>query len=279
MKFMDSIGIKRFVSKILEVIGNKVANGEWLPIRNGVDNDGNVVQYAVAEGRQTRASTIASHAEGDGSVANGNYSHAEGSGVTADGEASHAEGFSSTAIGNYSHAEGYETKANEKNSHAEGYLTTADGEHSHAEGNHTVAVGQSSHAEGIGSNANGIASHAQGFKTTASGPYSYAEGYMTTVSGGASHVQGSYNYDNPSFISMVGVGININNTLIIRQNASVIYVGRDSKGRVDPSNPKNGYQYLIGIGGYQGQAIGTDTKSIQEVIADLESRITALENR
>ena len=30
---MDSIGIKRFVSKILEVIGNKVAKGEWLPIK------------------------------------------------------------------------------------------------------------------------------------------------------------------------------------------------------------------------------------------------------
>lgn len=276
---MDSIGIKRFVSKILEVIGNKVANGEWLPIKKGVDNNGNVVQYAVAEGRQTRASGIASHAEGGDSVAEGNYSHAEGSDVTAKGEASHVEGFSSKANGNYSHAEGHATNSNEENSHAEGYYTTANGKHSHAEGNHTAAVGQSSHAEGIGSNAIGLASHAQGFKTKANGSYSHAEGYMTTVSGDASHVQGSYNYNDPSFISMVGVGININNTLIIKQNASVIYVGRDSEGRVDPSNPKNGYQYLIGVGGYQGQAIGTDTKSIQEVIADLESRITALENR
>ena len=164
---MDSIGIKRFVSKILEVIGNKVANGEWLPIRNGVDSSGNVVQYAVTEGQDT----------------------------------------------------------------------------------------------------------------TASGRASHAEGYKTMASGGASHAQGSSNYDDPSFIYMVGVGVNTNSTNIIKQNASVIYVGRDSKGGVDPSNPKNGYQYLIGIGGYQGQAIGTDTKSIQEVIADLESRITALENR
>ena len=209
MKFMDSIGIKRFVSKILEVIGNKVANGEWLPIRNGVDNSGNVVQYAVAEGQTTTALGIASHAEGSG----------------------------------------------------------------------TIALGNNSHAEGVRTTASGLSSHAQGFNTTASAPYSHAEGYKTMASGGASHAQGSSNYDDPSFIYMVGVGVNTNSTNIIKQNASVIYVGRDSKGGVDPSNPKNGYQYLIGIGGYQGQAIGTDTKSIQEVIADLDSRITALENR
>lgn len=205
---MDSIGIKRFVSKILEVIGNKVAKGEWLPIKKGVDGDGNVVQGAVAEGQDTTASGRASHAEGSGTTASGN------------------------------------------NSHAEGVRTTA----------------------------SGLSSHTQGFNTIASGPYSHAEGYKTMASGGASHAQGSSNYDDPSFIYMVGVGTNTNSTNIIKQNASVIYVGRDSKGGVDPSNPKNGYQYLIGIGGYQGQAIGTDTKSIQEVIEDFESRISVLEN-
>lgn len=205
---MDSIGIKRFVSKILEVIGNKVAEGEWLPIKKGVGSDGNVVQGAVAEGQDTTASGRASHAEGSGTTASGN------------------------------------------NSHAEGVRTTT----------------------------SGLSSHAQGFNTIASGPYSHAEGYKTMASGGASHAQGSSNYDDPSFIYMVGVGTNTNSTNIIKQNASVIYVGRDSKGGVDPSNPKNGYQYLIGIGGYQGQDIGTDTKSIQEVIEDFESRISVLEN-
>lgn len=205
---MDSIGIKRFVSKILEVIGNKVAEGEWLPIKKGVGSDGNVVQGAVAEGQDTTASGRASHAEGSG----------------------------------------------------------------------TIALGNNSHAEGVRTTASGLSSHAQGFNTTASAPYSHAEGYKTMASGGASHAQGSSNYDDPSFIYMVGVGTNTNSTNIIKQNASVIYVGRDSKGGVDPSNPKNGYQYLIGIGGYQGQAIGTDTKSIQEVIEDFESRISVLEN-
>lgn len=218
MKLIDSTGIKRFVSKILEVIGNKVANGEWLPIISGEGIK------SVVEGTP------------ESSNANGDYSHSEGA---------------SYANGDYSHAEGVNTHAENKGSHAEGSHTTA----------------------------SGLYSHAQGFNTIASGPYSHAEGYRTIASGGASHAQGSSNYDNPSFIYMVGVGTNTNSTNIIKQNASVIYVGRDSKGGVDPSNPKNGYQYLIGIGGYQGQAIGTDTKSIQEVIADLESRITTLENR
>ena len=176
MKLIDSTGIKRFVLKILEVIGNKVAGGEWLPIRKGVDSNGNVVQYAVAEGKSTRAE--------------------------------------------------------------------------------------------------GVSSHAEGYNTTASGTYSHAEGYMTTASGGTSHAQGYNNYDNPSFIDMVGVGSNYTT-----KNASVIYVGRDSKGRVDPSDPKNGYQYLLGVGGYKGEAITNGIKSVQEVIADLEGRITALENR
>lgn len=237
MKLIDSTGIKRFVSKILEVIGSKVASGEWLPIRNGVDSDGNVVPGAVEEGQET----------------------------TANGLSSHAQGFNTIASGPYSHAEGNSTKASSIASHAEGSGTTASSYNSHAEGVRTTASGQNSHAEGS--------------NCTASGLYSHAEGYRTMASGGASHAQGSSNYDDPSFIHMVGVGINTNSTNIIKQNAFVIYVGRDSKGRVDPSDPKNGYQYLIGIGGYQGQAIGTDTKSIQEVIADFESRITALENR
>lgn len=217
MKLIDSIGIKRFVSKILEVIGNKVAGGEWLPIIGGEGIK------SVVEGTS------------ESSNANGDYSHSEGA---------------SYANGDYSHAEGVNTHAENKGSHAEGSHTTA----------------------------SGLYSHAQGFNTTASAPYSHAEGYRTIASGGASHAQGSSNYDNPSFICMVGVGTNTNSTNIIKQNAFVIYVGRDSKGGVDPSDPKNGYQYLIGIGGYQGQAIANGMKSVQEVISDLESRITALEN-
>lgn len=63
----------------------------------------------------------------------------------------------------------------------------------------------------------------------------------------------------------------------IKKNASVIYVKRDSGDYPDPSDPKNGYQYLLGVGGYQGQAITEDMKSVQEVIADLEKGMAATE--
>lgn len=132
------------------------------------------------------------------------------------------------------------------------------GEGAVAEGDNTVAEGDYSHAEGSG--------------TIASGPYSHAEGYMTTASGGASHAQGSYNHNDPAFIDMVGVGSND-----ITKNASVIYVKRDTEGNPDLNDPKNGYQYLLGVGGYQGQDIAEGMKSVQEVIADLEKGVAATE--
>ena len=104
----------------------------------------------------------------------------------------------------------------------------------------------------------GMASHVEGLGNEASGQMSHAEGFCTKVSGPNSHAQGSYNYNDESFIDMVGVG-NANT----RKNASIIcyYAHED---------PKNGYQYLLGVGGYRGQEIG-NAKSVQEVFTDLET--------
>lgn len=246
-KFVDSLGLKRLVTKIAKA----VSNGTWLPVKKGKG------EQAVEEGMGT-ASGSYSHAESN-ATASGNGSHAEGDDTAANGVFSHSEGGSTKASGNYSHVEGRQAEASGENSHAEGYFTMASGENSHAEGNMTTASETSSHAEGE--------------NTTASGSDSHAEGYGTTASGESSHAQGCYNYDDPSFIDMIGVGDGDDTT----KNASAIYVKRDSDGYIDQSDPKNGYQYLIGIGGYQGQAIGTDTKSIQEVIADLEKGVAATE--
>lgn len=164
-KFVDSLGLKRLVTKIAEAVGN----GTWLPVRKGENS------YSIEEGYGTTASGYASHAEGDHTIASGVRSHAEGN----------------------------NTKARSKDSHA----------------------------------------------------------------------QGSYNYEDSSFIDMVGVGNNDSHT----KNASVIYVGRDSNDDVDLSNPKNGYQYLLDVGGYKGQDIAEDMKSVQEVIADLEKGVAATE--
>ena len=133
-------------------------------------------------------------------------------------------------------------------------------------GRNSIVVG------GGGGQATGDISYAEGRNTKAIGKGSHAEGGRTQVSGAYSHAQGSSNYDDPSFIDMVGVGNSDSN-----KNASAIYVGRDSTGLVDLSDPKNGYQYLLGVGGYAGEAIGTDTKSVQEVIADLEKGVAATE--
>lgn len=180
-KFVDSLGLKRLVTKIAEAVGN----GTWLPVRKG---------------------------GGEGSIVMGRD-------------------------------------------------TSADGEYSHAEGREAIATGDYSHAEGEYTNAMGDYSHVQGTNTAASGYYS--------------HAQGSYNYDDASFIDMVGVGTGGEEKTT--KNASAIYVGRTSVGIVDPSDPKNGYQYLLGVGGYQGQAIDEGMKSVQEVIAGLEKGVAATE--
>ena len=131
--------------------------------------------------------------------------------------------------------------------------------------------GEGSVAEGVHNYAEGEASHAEGFSTIANGDYSHAEGFSTKVSGDGSHVQGYYNYDDESFIDMVGVGDEGTT-----KNASVIYVNRTPMGP-NPNDPKNGYQYLLGVGGYQGRNIAEGMKSVQEVIADLEKGVAASE--
>lgn len=141
-----------------------------------------------------------------------------------------------------------------------------------AEGNNTVAEGDYSHAEGSVTNAGGSFSHAEGSDTMADGESSHAEGVSTRTSEQASHAQGYYNHNDSSFIDMVGVG-----NIDTNKNASVIYVKRSPMGFPDISDPKNGYQYLLGVGGYQGQDIAEGMKSVQEVIADLEKEVAATE--
>lgn len=164
-------------------------------------------------------------------------------------------------------------KGNGEGSIVMGSNTSADGEYSHAEGRETIATGNNSHAEGEATTAGGLASHVEGEYNNALGDYSHAEGGHTTVSGKYSHAQGFSNYDDHHFIDMIGVG-NENE----EKNASVIYVGHDENDYYpDLSDPKTGYQYLLGVGGYQGQSIAEGMKSVQEVIADLEKGVAATE--
>ena len=210
------------------------------------ENSNELGQSAFATSSICTASGIFAHAEGD-ATASGIASHAEGTGTTASGDISHAEGDGTTASGGYSHAEG------------DG--TTASGYYSHAEGSLAKAIGEASHAEGNNTEANGYCSHAEGIRTQASGY--------------CSHAQGANNVDDKNAIYSVGIG---NSTT--RKNAEYIYAKNNKSGFDLTDDPKNGYKYLIGVGGYDGISTDTSTyKSIQEVIADLTARIEQLETK
>lgn len=231
----------------LEELKNEIANGvrdgNWLPLKRGRKSDGTFVDDCVAMGYLSEATGYGSTAMGYNCKASGNTAHAGNASCTASGDNSHAEGENCVAKG--------------KDSHAEGYQCRASGGYSHAEGIYCTASGYVSHAEGIYCTASRDGSHAEGNNCIASGDYS--------------HAQGSHNYNDVSFIDMVGIGDYRTN-----KNASVIFVKRSTNGGIDGSDPKNGYQYLLDVGGYKGQEIGK-AKSVQEVFADLTSRIEALE--
>lgn len=69
-------------------------------------------------------------------------------GTKATNIASHAEGAGTNASGKYSHTEGYKTEANADCAHAEGNQSVASAAYTHAEGNNTSATGKASHVEG-----------------------------------------------------------------------------------------------------------------------------------
>lgn len=197
-------------------------------------NDGTVMT-AIRPGKDSNGKVV------DGAVA-------EGYNTVANNNNAHAEGANSQATGANAHAEGTNTFATGYGAHAEGAGTHAEGTNSHAEGNYTWATEANSHAEGYNTQAKGYCSHTEGGLTTASGKYSHAEGY--------------HNYDNKNFIRTLGVGGNL------ECNAEAVYVGRNTSGSIDETDPKHGYKYILGIGGYKGRGIG-NAKSLQEVIAGL----------
>ena len=159
------------------------------------------------------------------------------------------------ASGQYAHAEGYKCTASGLGAHAEGQETAALGSRSHAEGVETTASAEASHAEGGWTEASKFAAHAEGSHTIASGRYSHTEGYYTEASGIAAHAEGEYNFDDSFAIHMVGIGTSEYN----RKNAHVIESG-------------TGDHFIIGIGGYEGQATNT-AQSLQTVITGLQSSI------
>lgn len=100
------------------------------------------------------------------------------------------------------------------------------GMYSHAEGSGTISGGRSSHAEGDGTITNNVAEHAEG---------SYNKSHSTKDG------------DSQNTLHSVGIGTSMAN----RKNAVEVM--------------QNGDQYVLGIGGYDGQAID-EAKTVQEVV-------------
>ena len=138
-----------------------------------------------------------------------------------------------------------------------------------------TASGIESHAEGHSTRTTGGYSHAEGWQTLASGICSHTEGEYNEANGYCSHAQGSYNVSAKDVIHSVGIG-----TIAVRKNAEYIYAKNNTNSSALVDDPKNGYKYLIGVGGYDGISTDNTTyKSVQEVIADLTARIEQLETK
>lgn len=159
------------------------------------------------------------------------------------------------------------------NSFAANNTCTASSMYAFAEGYYTETSGNCSHVEGSQTISSNLAAHAEGCKTEAKGECSHAEGWHTIAKGYSSHAQGSYNIEDNCAIHSIGIGINND-----RKNAEYIYAQTNETGDNLIDDPKNGYKYLIGVGGYDGISTDITTyKSVQEVIADLTARIEQLE--
>ena len=190
------------------------------------------------------ASGIASHAEGQGTIASGTGSHAEGFNTQATANRCHAEGGNSFAHGEYSHAEGIGTRTGlegESYSWHENYIenTSSRSRAAHAEGVHTVARGRGAHAEGWG--------------TETCTEYQHAQGRYNVVSGEYAHI--------------VGNGWKDTYGVITRSNAHTL----DWQGNAWYA----GNIYIGGKGQDEGKKIATE-EYVNNQIGDIESALDAI---
>ena len=101
-----TVGTPTSIGKIKEEIKpvGKAGTGEYAELFNDASEASG--RFSHAEGKDTKATATAAHAEGDGSDATGYYSHAEGEYTHANGTASHAEGKQTEAAAAYQHVQG-----------------------------------------------------------------------------------------------------------------------------------------------------------------------------
>lgn len=131
------------------------------------------------------------------------------------------------------------------------------GVNNHAEGQGTTCYGSCNHVEGRNTTASGVAGHAEGDGTIAGGNGAHSEGVGTAIGIEAGHVEGKYNKVTDS-IHICGGGTSDED----RKNLHEI--------------KKDGSQYMIGIGGFDGTN-RDNSSSIQDVISEFSKRLDKIE--
>lgn len=244
---------------------NVTANGSYASaMGDGCDAPG---QYSHATNRNTFASGTCASAMGEGTEATGTGSHAQGMFTDATGTGAHAQGYNTKALANYAHSEGYGCQATNTAAHAEGYNTSASGFFSHSANRNTVASATCAHAVGEGTQATADAAASEGYYTVASGFAGHAEGYETLASAYASSAAGYYTVADQPYQTAVGKYNSeslIGNLFVVGNGAST-----DSRNNAFAVDDQGN---AVVAGNLQVGDI-----SVQDTIANLNARITALE--
>lgn len=237
-----------------------------------------VQDYIIDEPVPISDTVTASHVEGSGNYAYNSYCHAEGASNRAIAMYTHVEGSNNIARGTYDHIEGYgnKTKNNTRCSHVEGYQNTLSGQVSHAEGQENTISAWFSHVGGYQCEVTGDYSFVHGHSCKSKGHFSLVTGkYCEADKGNAIGyglqstyddclAVGCYNYPEKAEF-LVGFG----ETADDRKNALCVTV--------------DGKVFVNGLGNYLGKkgadSTTSSSKSIQQIITDLTSRIQELEQK
>lgn len=240
-------------AKVINTISNlKDGDGIGSVYTSGANKP--TVNYAFAEGYNTKARGVYSHAEGSYSIASGQNSHAEGYSSIASGKSSHAE--NGVAGSNTTYASGtitsissdkkiFDISGMDMNLPYSGFqplgglpkitavnknFTTNIITLTFEEAVDSYSVGQEIRLAFDGNQAIGDFSHAEGMWTVAAEEGSHAEGCGTFTNREYQHVQGKFNASDSSALFIIGNGYsNTRSNAITVQESGSLWVSNDIK--------------------------------------------------
>ena len=212
-------------------------------------NLGNVGQYSLATGNNTKASA--------------DYSTALGLLTTASGQAAVSIGYSTTASATTSIAMGYQSLASKSTAIALGYQAVASGDYAAAIGYQTTANGEAAVSLGFSTTASGGASTAMGNQTLASKSAAIATGYQTKATGNFSTAMGNQTTASGDYSTALGANVSTNGNVgsFIIGDYSTGYVYNNSKASQMMMRFTGGYMLYSSAPASQASAIGVQLLS------------------